>query len=74
MFNVTEKIAAIIGCEPEELTPNSRAGKHHLWDSLAHVKILIWLEADHGLKISDKAIKNLNTVEEIEGFINEHSK
>lgn len=70
--HVTAVIADITGEAQEKITPETSIIDDLTLDSLALYEIVIELENDYQLKISDEEIESLKTIEEIVMFIEAH--
>lgn len=70
--HVTAVIADITGEEQDKITPETSIVDDLTLDSLALYEIVIELENDYQLKISDEEIESLKTIDEIVKFIDAH--
>ncbi len=49
-------IAEALNCAPESLGEASGLGQHPMWDSFGHLNLMIALEAQYGVPITDETI------------------
>lgn len=63
-------IAEALKCEIKSITPNSGLGKHHKWDSLGHVAIMVALEKKYGIVVDDSNINQLSSFTDIINYLN----
>jgi acyl carrier protein len=59
-------LAKILACPPEEISENCAMGVHPRWDSLAHMRLLVTLEEEYNIEITDNSIEQLINFENLE--------
>lgn len=62
-------VAQELGMAVHDVTPQLGLYCHPRWDSIAHANILIRLEIEGGLILTDQAAENLTTVEQLANSI-----
>ncbi len=68
MIDPKDLVAEALGCDKSTLGALSGLNVHPKWDSLAHVKIILSLEDNYGIEITDEAISKFTTLKAIEDF------
>ncbi len=69
---VTEIIAEQLGVEPSEVTRDSDFVQDLNADSLDMVELVMSLEEEFGIEISDEEVENIRTVGNAVDYIEEH--
>lgn len=54
-------IAAALDCPAASLAPDSGLGAHPKWDSIGHLTVMLALERDYGVELSDETIRRFAT-------------
>lgn len=67
--DILELIGGILGCSLDEIEMQSGLSKHYLWDSLAHIEIIIGIENHFKVEIPENKIEELVTVEKIVEYL-----
>lgn len=62
-------VAEELGIPKKELDEESGLYSHPLWDSIAHVTILIRLEAECGLTLNDEVAEQATTIRQLAELI-----
>ncbi len=74
-MDILEKVKAVVveklGVEPEKVTPDARFIEDLNADSLDIVELVMGLEDEFGLEISDEEAENIRTVGDAIKFIEE---
>ncbi len=74
-MDILEKVKAVVveklGVEPEKVTPEARFIEDLNADSLDIVELVMGLEDEFGLEISDEEAENIRTVGDAVKFIEE---
>jgi acyl carrier protein len=63
---VAEAIADSFGVRSEEITPQSSAGVLPEWDSIGHLKLILYLEEVFGTRFPAREIATLTTAARIQ--------
>ena len=63
--DLLELISSTLGCHISEINMQSGLLNHYLWESLAHIEIIMAIETDYHVVIPDDLIAKLDTVEKI---------
>ncbi len=59
-------LAQALECDVADISDDAALGVHPKWDSLAHMRLLIALESEHGLPITDDSIETLINVDAVQ--------
>lgn len=62
-------IAATLKITPDEVTPDLAYGSLPAWDSLAHVSLMLELEAEYDIEIDEDTMIELTSVSAIRDFV-----
>ena len=54
-------LAEALECEVDEISDTSGLGIHPKWDSLAHMRLLLILEREYNISITDESIEKFMT-------------
>lgn len=65
LTRVREIVANELGVPAADVSPSLGLYAHPRWDSLTHVSILIRLESECGLNLSDRIAEELTTVQQM---------
>jgi len=72
-----EKIKAILGevlqVEPQNILPDLRMNDIAQWDSLTHVNLMLFLEQEYGIEISEDVIIQCTSVPGIVDVVSSHA-
>lgn len=60
-----ELVANAIGCSPDSLSEDSAMYRDFGWDSFGHLSVILALEQEYGIEISDAAVESYKTMREI---------
>ena len=67
-------LAEALECEVDEISDTSGLGIHPKWDSLAHMRLLLILERDYNVSITDESIEKFMTLNNLqEAFVGSES-
>jgi acyl carrier protein len=69
LTNLREIIADILGVPSTEIHPNSGPSTFPQWDSVAHINIILSVEAQYGVSFSPEEMVEALSVEEIAGAL-----
>lgn len=77
MSTVFERLQAIVaeqlGVEPDQVTPEAEFIQDLNADSLDMVELVMSLEEEFGIEISDEEVENIRTVGDAVDYINENT-
>lgn len=59
-------LAEALECEVDEILDTSGLGIHPKWDSLAHMRLLLILERDYNVSITDESIEKFMTLNNLQ--------
>ena len=59
-------LALALECDVADISNDAAFGVHPKWDSLAHMRLLIALESEHGFLITDDSIETLINVDAVQ--------
>jgi acyl carrier protein len=64
-------LAEALECEVNEISDTSGLGTHPKWDSLAHMRLLLILEREYNVSITDESIEKFMTLDGLQkAFVN----
>jgi len=55
-------LAQALDCHSDDILDTSALGLHPKWDSMAHLRLLLTLEEEYNVTITDESIEQLSTV------------
>ena len=55
-------VSECLECEPTSLSRDAALGVHPKWDSLGHLRIMMALESQYGVAISDETIRRYDNL------------
>ena len=64
-------IAAALECAPESLESEAALGRHPKWDSFGHLNLMMALEENYGIAITDETVERFASLEAIAARFNE---
>ncbi len=68
MSNVVAAVAEILGCAPDTLPANAALGETPHWDSFAQLRIMMFLEEQFGIAITDDTIRQYSALAAIQAL------
>jgi acyl carrier protein len=67
--NLREMVANVLGVPPTEIHENSGPPTFPQWDSVAHINIILSVEAEYGVSFSPEEMVEALSVEDIAGTL-----
>jgi acyl carrier protein len=67
--NLREMVANVLGVPPTEIHENSGPPTFPQWDSVAHINIILSVEAEYGVSFSPEEMVETLSVEDIAGIL-----
>jgi acyl carrier protein len=67
-------VAGELGIEPEELPNDATLNKFDKWDSLNHISVLLALEKEFGVEVSEDTIRQLSSIPAIMKHLRERTR
>lgn len=64
-------VARALGCQLDSLSYDSGLNNHPDWDSFGHVQVILAIESEYGIDISDDDVLRFAKVQEIVALYNE---
>lgn len=71
---VLELVALALDCRCSELNAASGLGRHPKWDSLGHISVMVALEHEYGVTLTEATVSHLITVSRIVEHLTDLSK
>ncbi|MFV0208650.1 acyl carrier protein [Empedobacter falsenii] len=65
MENFLEKIKETFEIEDREITIEDNFKNYEEWDSLNKLSLIVMLDEEYGIQISDDKLKDLNTLQDL---------
>ena len=62
-------LASVLEVDPEQVPENASSITVEGWDSMAHIQIMLALEAELGVEIPGDTMLELTSLDEIERFV-----
>ena len=72
MNELCARLAEIL--EVDEVKPSDKLGSFELWDSLAVLSLIAWLDANRGVNLTADDVRNQATVSDLNGLIESKRK
>jgi len=63
-------VADSLDCPEDTLSAESGLGKHHMWDSLGHISVMVSLEKEFDIEVNEGNIEKLRTINDIVNYLN----
>ena len=60
-----ELLAGALGIEPDSLDADTQIGKSPRWDSLAHMRLILAIEADLGRNLTPDQIVSISSLADV---------
>jgi acyl carrier protein len=60
--------------EVDEVKPGDKLGSFELWDSLAVLSLIAWLDANRGVNLTADEVRNQETVSDLNALIDSRRK
>jgi acyl carrier protein len=67
-------VAGELGIEPGELPNNATLNKFEKWDSLNHISVILALEKEFGVEVSEDTIRQLSSIPAIMEHLRERTR
>lgn len=68
-MSARQLLAAALGCAEDDIAPDSAIGTLPLWDSLAHIKVVLSLEERLGRSLSTDEVLAITSLAAIEQML-----
>jgi acyl carrier protein len=67
-------VAGELGIEPGELPNDASLNKFEKWDSLNHISVILALEKEFGVEVSEDTIRQLSSIPAIMKHLRERTR
>ena len=65
-------LCAVFGVTPEDIRPDKGRGTLKGWDSLRHLKLIMAIEEEFGIELTQEEIESIATVADIKQALTVH--